>query len=82
MLLLAGHGGTQVSDFAQRFRQSGQHKIDIGVSIEPEPLGTAGAIKYAQANLDDQFLLLNGDSWFDFNWLDLHALLAANRRHS
>ncbi|MBA2348735.1 MAG: nucleotidyltransferase family protein, partial [Solirubrobacterales bacterium] len=29
---------------------------------EPEPRGTAGALKYAEALLDDRFLLLNGDT--------------------
>jgi len=38
---------------------------------EPEPRGTAGAIKFASDLLDDRFLALNGDSLTD---LDLTAL--------
>jgi mannose-1-phosphate guanylyltransferase len=55
-----------------------------GVSIryvaEPEPLGTAGAIRFAADqmgdDLDDTFLALNGDVLTD---LDLTALLDAHR---
>ena len=40
---------------------------------EPEPRGTAGAIKFAADHLDDRFLALNGDVLTD---LDLTALIA------
>ncbi len=39
---------------------------------EPEPRGTAGAIKFAEDLLEDRFLALNGDSLTD---LDLTALM-------
>lgn len=39
---------------------------------EPEPRGTAGAIKFAEGLLEDRFFALNGDSLTD---LDLSALL-------
>jgi mannose-1-phosphate guanylyltransferase len=49
--------------------------------VEPEPLGTAGAIRFAADQLGDRlgdrFLALNGDILTD---LDLTALLAAHRR--
>jgi D-glycero-D-manno-heptose 1,7-bisphosphate phosphatase len=38
---------------------------------EPEPAGTAGALLNAADRLDETFFLLNGDSYFDFNWLSL-----------
>ncbi len=44
---------------------------------EPEPLGTAGAIKYAADQLSDRFLALNGDVLTD---LDLTALMAFHER--
>lgn len=45
--------------------------------VDPEPLGTAGAIKNAEPLLDgDPFLVLNGDILTD---LDLGAVLAAHR---
>jgi D,D-heptose 1,7-bisphosphate phosphatase len=45
----------------------------VELSIEPTPLGTGGALVHALPLLRDDFLLLNGDTWFDFNWLDLMA---------
>src|SRR5215218_2198800 len=49
--------------------------------VEPEPLGTAGAIRFAADELgdelDERFLALNGDVLTD---LDLTALLAAHAR--
>lgn len=38
---------------------------------EASPLGTAGALRHALSVLDDKFLLFNGDSLFDFNYLAL-----------
>ena len=43
---------------------------------EPEPRGTAGAIKFAEEHLDDRFLALNGDVLTD---LDLTALMRLPR---
>jgi mannose-1-phosphate guanylyltransferase len=40
---------------------------------EPEPRGTAGALKYAEPMLDERFLMLNGDVLTD---LDLTAQIA------
>ena len=40
-------------------------------SVEPEPAGTGGALLYGADLLDDHFLLLNGDSILDLNYLDL-----------
>jgi D-glycero-D-manno-heptose 1,7-bisphosphate phosphatase len=34
-------------------------------------MGTGGALKYAREYFQEEFLLLNGDSIFDFNYLDL-----------
>jgi len=43
---------------------------------EPEPRGTAGAIKFAEGHLEERFLALNGDVLAD---LDLSALVRAHR---
>jgi D-glycero-D-manno-heptose 1,7-bisphosphate phosphatase len=45
--------------------------VSVRVVIEPEPRGTAGAIRFAAAHLAARFFLLNGDSFLDANWLDL-----------
>lgn len=42
--------------------------IDITYTIEKEPLGTGGGIRLAMENcLEHEILVLNGDSFFDFN---------------
>jgi mannose-1-phosphate guanylyltransferase len=44
---------------------------------EPRPLGTGGALKFAEELLDDRFFMLNGDVLAD---LDLSAQLEAHER--
>nr|WP_256470284.1 HAD-IIIA family hydrolase [Bradyrhizobium sp. 157] len=70
VVLLAGHQAGQVVD-----RYDGRRWRDASVSVvsEPAQMGTGGALKHAADRLDDKFLLLNGDSFFDFNLLDVAA---------
>lgn len=42
-------------------------KISIEYIIEPEPLGTGGAIKFASKDLKNDFMVLNGDILTDIN---------------
>jgi len=53
----------------------------VGVRLryieEPRPLGTGGALKFAEDLLDERFLMLNGDTLSD---LDLTAQLEAHER--
>ena len=44
---------------------------------EPEPLGTGGALKYAEELLDERFFMLNGDGLTD---IDLGAQLEQHKR--
>lgn len=69
-VLLAGYRGDMVEAFAS---SALQEELDcrIRVIVEPVPMGTGGALRYAAELLQDRFLLLNGDSFFDFNLLDL-----------
>ncbi|MFN3867839.1 MAG: HAD-IIIA family hydrolase [Hyphomicrobiaceae bacterium] len=48
--------------------------VRVRAFAEGEPAGTAGAIKLHERQLDEQFLLVNGDSFFD---CDLSRVLAA-----
>jgi NDP-sugar pyrophosphorylase family protein len=50
--------------------------MQIGYSVEDEPLGTAGALQQARHFLNRTFLAMNGDTYFD---TDLGALLAHHR---
>ena len=74
VLLLAGHHGDQVETFAKSTPL--REQLDLQVVREPFPLGTGGALRYALPWLQPEFLLTNGDSLFDFNWLDLTCQLA------
>ena len=49
------------------------HGLRIRFVEEPEPLGTGGALKFAESLLDERFLMLNGDVLTD---MDLSAQLA------
>lgn len=71
IVLLAGHNSSAVRDYAEGVQRRVGDTCRITVSVEPEPLGTGGAVAYAAHLLHPSFLLLNGDTWFDFNWLDL-----------
>ncbi|RTM14888.1 MAG: HAD-IIIA family hydrolase [Bradyrhizobiaceae bacterium] len=78
ILLLAGHKAEIVeTHYAAAVR--GQTRIVV--SRETEPLGTGGALVHARNLLHDRFLLLNGDSLFDFNLLDLIARAHDGRVH-
>src|SRR5262249_62107737 len=71
ILLLAGHRCERVRRYAETARAWLPEHVSVQVIIEPEPLGTAGAIRFAAAHLAARFFLLNGDSFLDANWLDL-----------
>jgi mannose-6-phosphate isomerase len=70
-LLLAGHRSEAVAAFLAERDIERRFECRVTPSVEPEPLGTGGALLYALPHLDDDFLLLNGDTWFGFDWLDL-----------
>jgi D,D-heptose 1,7-bisphosphate phosphatase len=78
VLLLAGHCAEAVEQYA--VSANSEFSLDIRVLTEPHPLGTAGALLFAGSLLDERFLLLNGDSIYDFNWLDLHRLASLDPR--
>ena len=69
VLLLAGYQAEAVAAYARSTPY--RHSLDIAVLTEPRPLGTAGALRAAAERLEEKFVLLNGDSVYDFNWLDL-----------
>lgn len=75
VLLLAGHKADMVRGYARHHEVARRLGLKIEVIVEPEPAGTGGALLNAADRLQDCFFLLNGDSWFDANWLDLARLL-------
>src|SRR5438132_10881487 len=70
VLLLAGFAAQHILDYAASTSLKSRFDLEIDVSVEPQPAGTGGALWHARDRLDDHFLLLNGDSWFDINLLD------------
>lgn len=68
--LLAGRFGDRV-----RAAYDGQviSGLAIDVVVEPSPMGTGGALAFAaaEARLDQEFLLMNGDSWIDMDLVRL-----------
>jgi histidinol-phosphate phosphatase family protein len=66
--LLAGHLGAQI---AARYDGQQVRGARIEVLVEPAPLGTGGALRLFADRLEERFLLLNGDTRFDINLLDL-----------
>ena len=53
--------------------------ITAAYTREPQPMGTGGALMHAREHLDKQFLVLNGDTFFDIPMRQLAELL---QRHS
>lgn len=73
LLLIAGHHGQAFSKLDGTRRRG----LRIRVHIERRPMGTAGALYDARESLAPKFLLMNGDSILDGNWLALLPALEA-----
>jgi len=67
-----------VAEYATATPLAARFGLSVEIAVEPEPAGTGGALWHARDRLDASFVLLNGDSWFDINLLDLSARLARN----
>lgn len=65
VLMLAGHNGDQVVTAYDGKIFCGAR---IDVLVEPEPMGTGGAVRFAWDRLDENFLMLNGDSILLSDW--------------
>ena len=76
ILLLGGVYAARIAQYAAVSPLKGRFGLEIETATEPEPAGTGGALWHARHRLDDRFFLLNGDSWFDINLLDLAKRLA------
>ena len=65
-----GYGADQIIKYLQ-----GKYEY----VIEPEPLGTGGAIKFASKDLKEEFMVLNGDNLMDIN---LAEFVQFHKQHS
>lgn len=70
--------GFRPEPFIEAFPDGLCGDVALTYAVEPEPLDTAGAIKFAAefAGIDDTFVVANGDVMTD---LDVSALVAAHR---
>jgi len=64
-LLLAGYRGDVFCTTLEKYN------LRYELSIEPEPLGTGGALKSALDFLDEEFILLNGDTYLGIQFVEL-----------
>lgn len=80
IVLLAGRLADKVDNYLRQADPAKRYGVEIRLVIEPAPLGTGGALVNAKESLAKEFLLINGDTFFSFNWLDLVARTRANGR--
>ena len=88
VLLLVAYLGEQIEEYFGDGKSFGRH---IEYSYEPTPLGTGGALKNAEAKLQDWFVLVNGDTYLaidyekllrDFAEADCRAMIVAYEKPS
>lgn len=70
VVLCTGHLGEQIESY---FGDGKRFGVSIKYSREPKLLGTAGALKNAQALLHDRFFTLYGDSYVFMDFRDAMA---------
>lgn len=63
-VLATGHLGHQIEEY---FGNGACWDVRVRYSRETEPLGTGGAVKLAEPLLEDAFLVLNGDTYVEFD---------------
>ncbi len=68
IIICAGYLGEKIKDYFQNGEKIGMR---ILYSFEKELLGTGGALKNAENLLENEFLVLNGDTFLDINYQDL-----------
>jgi len=62
--LLAGYKGGLIK---KKFHKVKHNLIDTEVIIEKKPMGTGGALSQVRKKIKNQFILLNADSYVDYN---------------
>ncbi|MEQ8744319.1 HAD-IIIA family hydrolase [Parasphingorhabdus sp.] len=80
IILAASHLSKRVEEFiAARV----SNESNVMIRVEDKPLGTGGAVRNCLDLLDNHFLLLNGDTLFDVNYLALvEDMIADNAKVS
>lgn len=71
--------GYRWEDIHAQFGDGHRYGVQLHYSVEKEPLGTAGCLKYAQHLLADTLLVLNGDTFIQ---LDPKGMLEHHRKRN
>lgn len=74
-LLLVGYLGEQIQQYFEDGEQLG---CRISYSFETSPLGTGGALKNAEKQLQDYFVLVNGDTYLSIDYQAVVEKFAAS----
>jgi NDP-sugar pyrophosphorylase family protein len=75
ILLLVAYLGEQIESY---FGDGAGFGCAISYWHESTPLGTGGALKNAEAQLRDTFLVVNGDTYLPIDYQALHSSFAAS----
>jgi NDP-sugar pyrophosphorylase family protein len=77
MIMSTGHFADQIEE---TFGDGRRWNADIRYSRESQPLGTAGAVKFAERHLEQSsdFLVINGDSFME---MDLREFVRFHHQH-
>lgn len=70
--------GYMANHIIQAFGNGGDLGVKIHYFVEKEPLGTAGGVKVAAEGFKDDFLVISGDAFTDF---DLTSLIRFHKKH-
>ncbi len=73
-ILVAGYK----ADVVKKFFEGVDFGLDIDIFIEEELLGSSGALRLLEEKLDEEFLLLSGDVFIDF---DISAMIHNHLEH-
>lgn len=68
IVLCVGHLSNVIENYFQDGKKFG---VNINYSYEKELLGTGGAIKNAQKFIDEEFIVMNGDTYIPINFEEL-----------
>jgi NDP-sugar pyrophosphorylase family protein len=68
ILMMVGHLGELITAF---FGDGSKFDVDIRYCKEEQPLGTAGGLSLIRDELDETFLVINGDTLTTLNFSDL-----------
>ena len=75
ILIITGFKGAQIQDY---FKTGDKWGLNIQYYNEEQPLGTAGALSVLKKDLEKNFLLINGDLFFE---LDFKSLIDFHIKH-